>query len=93
MNKNISLPFISLIFISIILGCNDKPKNLTTARNLVKEYYESGKFDEELSTIIKNAKEEFERVDIKENSVVIFDVDETALDNYELAKSMGFGYV
>ena len=29
----------------------------------------------------------------KNNSVVIFDVDETALDNYGLAEQMGFGYV
>jgi acid phosphatase len=93
MNKNLLPAFISLIFISIILGCNDKPENLTTARKLVKEYYESGKFEEELSSVIKDAKEEFERIDINENSVVLFDVDETALNNYELAKSMGFGYV
>jgi acid phosphatase len=79
--------------LSFVSGCNDKPENLTTARQHVKEYYESGRFEAELRKVIENAKNNFERVDIKENSVVLFDVDETALDNYELAKSMGFGYV
>ena len=93
MKRKLLRLFISIIIISIISGCNDKPENLTTARKHIKEYYESGNFDEELRSVIKKAKRDFESIDIKENSVVIFDVDETALDNYELAKSMGFGYV
>jgi acid phosphatase len=93
MNKRLLFSFLLIIIFSIISGCNDKPENLTTARQLVKEYYESGKFAEELNSVIENAKKEFEKIDIKEKSVVLFDVDETALDNYELAKSLGFGYV
>lgn len=93
MKRKLLFSLILLIILIFISGCDNKPENLTTARQLVKDYYESGKFEEELSTVIKKAKEEFERIDIKDNSVVIFDVDETALDNYELAKSVGFGYV
>ncbi|MGD8305438.1 MAG: HAD family acid phosphatase [Ignavibacteria bacterium] len=89
--------FKATIIISIVIvliGCkDDKPVNLTTAREEVKEYYESGKFNEELTGVIKDAKEKFNSIEVKENSVVIFDVDETVLDNYELAKLMGFGYV
>ena len=72
---------------------NEKPVNLTIAREEVKQYYESGKFDAELDAVIENAKKQFDKIDFKNNSVVIFDVDETVLDNYELAKMMGFGYV
>ena len=93
MKKILLLPLAFLLIMIMFLGCNDKPENLTTARQQVKEYYESGRFEEELRTVIEKARSEFERVDIKENSVVLFDVDETALDNYKLAKSMGFGYV
>lgn len=71
----------------------EKPINLSIAREEVKQYYESGKFDGELNKVIKDAKEKFSKVDFKNNSVVIFDVDETALDNYGLAEQMGFGYV
>jgi acid phosphatase len=81
--------------LTLFFACekNEKPVNLTIAREEVKQYYESGKFGEELYTVIKAAKEKFAEVEFKNNSVVIFDVDETALNNYDLAKQMGFGYV
>lgn len=86
--------FLTLILTLLLFSCaTEKPVNLSVAREEVKQYYESGKFDEELNEVIKDAKEKFSKVDFKENSVVIFDVDETALDNYELAEQMGFGYV
>ena len=72
---------------------NGKPVNLSIAKEEVKEYYKSGKFDEELNSVIEDAKKEFSKVEIKSNSAVIFDVDETALNNYGLAEQMGFGYV
>jgi predicted secreted acid phosphatase len=81
---------LTLLFFSC---ATEKPVNLSVAREDVKQYYESGKFDEELNKVIEEAKKEFEKVEIKRNSVVIFDVDETALDNYGLAKQMDFGYV
>jgi acid phosphatase len=92
MIKHITLIIIISLF-SISCSDENKPVNLTVAREEVQQYYESGKFDEELNTVIEEAKEKFSNVQFKDNSVVIFDVDETALDNYELAKQMGFGYV
>lgn len=82
--------FLTLLFFSC---ATEKPVNLSIAREEVQQYYESGKFDQELDAVIAEAKEKFSRVEFKKNSVVIFDVDETALNNYELAKQMGFGYV
>jgi len=84
-----------LFFLTLLSACeqNDKPVNLTIAKNEVKQYYESGKFDGELNAVIEEAKKKFEKTEFKENFVVIFDVDETALNNYELAEKMGFGYV
>jgi len=84
-----------LAFTLFITSCSkdDKPVNLSIARDNVKEYYESGKFDKELNDVIAEAKQHFEKVEFKNNMVVIFDVDETALNNYELAEQMGFGYV
>lgn len=86
---------LNLFLTLLILSCtkDEKPINLTIARNEVKQYYESGKYDEELNKVIANAKKEFEKVEFKENSAVIFDIDETALNNYGLAEQMGFGYV
>ena len=84
--------FLGLIVLS---SCSqsDKPVNLSVAREEVKQYYTSGKFDKELTKVIDEAKEKFSKVEIKKNSVVIFDIDETALNNFGLAEKMGFGYV
>jgi len=85
---------LSLSLTLLFLSCTDeKPVNLSTARENVKQYYKTGKYDEELNQVIAEAKKKFEEVEFKNNSVVIFDVDETALNNYELAEKMGFGYV
>ncbi len=92
--KTLFKTLLSFTFILVLASCSsEKPVNLSVARNEVKEYYESGKYDEELNEVIKNAREQFQEVEFKENSVVIFDVDETALNNYGLAELMGFGYV
>lgn len=91
----LSLNLTLFLSLTLLIACekNDKPINLTNARNAVKQYYESGKFDEELNEVIEEAKKKFDKVKFKENSVVIFDIDETVLNNYELAERMGFGYV
>jgi predicted secreted acid phosphatase len=87
--------YLALIVAVVIqlIGCSDKPVNLSVARESVKEYYESGKFDDELDEVIRDGKDKFSKVEFTENSVVIFDVDETALNNYEISKKMGYGYV
>ena len=92
----INFPFYLSLILAVVLqltSCTDKPVNLSVARESVKEFYESGKFDEELDNVIREAKDKFSKVEFTENSVVIFDVDETALNNYEVSKKMGYGYV
>lgn len=88
----------ALIFSITFWSCSStRVVNLTTAKDVVQQYYESGKFDEELSKVIKDAEKKFSEIDFKDSSngkkVVVFDVDETVLNNYGLAKEMGFGYV
>jgi len=86
--------FISLLLAFFIIGCSSNQiVNLRIAKDIVKDYYESGKHNEEMGEVINDAKAKFDNLDVKSNSVVIFDVDETALDNYGLAKQMDFGYV
>jgi acid phosphatase len=83
-----------LLFSIILISCSSNQLvNLRTSKDIVKEYYESGNYDEEMNEVIKDAKEKFDKVQIMKKSVVIFDVDETALNNYGLAKQMDFGYV
>jgi len=96
MKSIINIPIKIVLIVALVLqlnSCTDKPVNLSAARESVKEYYESGKFDEELDDVIGGAKDKFSKIELTENSVVIFDVDETALNNYEASKKMGYGYV
>ncbi len=86
--------FLTLIFALTLWNCSSNQiVNLRTSKDIVKNYYESGGYDRELDEVIADAKQKFSKVEIKENSVVIFDVDETVLNNYGLAKQMDFGYV
>jgi acid phosphatase len=89
--------FLLFLIFALISCTSNQIVNLRTAKDIVKDYYESGKYDEEMNDVIKNAKEKFDKVEIKKSvkggSVVVFDVDETALNNYGLAKHMDFGYV
>ena len=86
--------FLTLIFALTLWNCSSNQiVNLRTSKDIVKDYYESGGYDKELDEVIADAKQKFSKVEIKNNSVIIFDVDETALNNYGLAKQMDFGYV
>ncbi|MFO7526613.1 MAG: HAD family acid phosphatase [Ignavibacteriaceae bacterium] len=73
--------------------CREELLNLTTAKDIVKHYYEDGQFDKELDKIVADAKKQFDKIEVKPNSAVIFDVDDTVLLNYEGSKKMGYGYV
>lgn len=83
------------LFLTLLLTscCREELLNLTTAKELVKQYYEGGQYDKELDEVIAFAKKQFHNVKIMPNSAVIFDVDDTALLNYEGSKRMGYGYV
>ena len=74
-------------------GSSSQLINLGAAKNAVKTYYESGEFDRECSKIIDDAISYLDEITIIDKSVVIFDVDETALSNYQYTKEIGFGFI
>lgn len=93
-----------IIFLSIALttfifvGCAStdstlKVMNLGAAKNAVQAYYESGEFDRECAKIIDDAIKQIDGIKLTGKPAVVFDIDETALSNYEYTKEIGFGYV
>lgn len=66
--------------------------NLRTAKDIVKDYYESGGYDKELNEIYSEARKQVEKIKFTTRSAAIFDVDDTALSNYEISKRLDFGY-
>lgn len=90
---------LSILFgIIILAGCTStdptlKVMNLGAAKNAVQAYYESGKFDRECAKVIDDAIDQINGIKLTGNPAVVFDIDETALSNYEYTKEIGFGYV
>ena len=91
--------FVCLICAAVSLtGCSINSSlnsivNLSVAKNAVQNYYESGEYDRECAKIIDGAIEHISKIKIDPKSAVVFDIDETALSNYQYTKSIGFGYI
>lgn len=92
-NRIITSVFITVSAFVFYSCCSVELQNLSDAKERVQQYYEDGQYDNDLKKIIENAKEKFSKVEVKQNSAVVFDVDDTVLLNYEASKKMGFGYV
>ena len=84
--------YLLIVFALTQPACSPSLINLDTAKDRVATYYESGEYEKELTAIIDDAKKKFAKLEVQDNSVVVFDLDETALDNYEAIKKIGFGY-
>ena len=89
----VTLLSIALSISFYITSCSSVPMNLQTAKKEVQNYYESGRYSNDLKEIIANAENEISNVKLNKNSVVVFDVDETALSNYTAVTKVHFGYV
>lgn len=76
----------------LLISCTPSLVNLDTSKDEIAHYYESGQYEKELTEIINDAKARFSKVEVASNSAVVFDIDETALDNYSAIKKIGFGY-
>lgn len=90
--------YITILFAFLTISCTStdstlKVMNLGEAKNAVQAYYESGEFDRECEKIIDGAIDQIDGIKLSGKSVVVFDIDETALSNYEYTKEIGFGYV
>uniref|UniRef100_A0A832G8F6 Acid phosphatase n=1 Tax=Ignavibacterium album TaxID=591197 RepID=A0A832G8F6_9BACT len=87
--KNLFLIILTFVFVSCT---SHQIINLRTAKDIVQDYYESGNYDKEIEEIYAEAKSKIDKISVKQNSAAIFDVDDTALSNYEISKRLDFGY-
>ena len=87
----------SIIFFAISFSaCSTEQKylvNLTFVKDAIINYHESGRYDKDVTEAIEKAKKEFDKITPSKNSVVIFDVDATALSDYKFNKEWDFGYI
>jgi len=83
------------LFTGLLLAgcCSSEMTNLSDLKQAIINYHESGRYDNDLDKAVAEAREEFSKITFTEKSVVVFDIDETALQNYEINKALDFGYV
>lgn len=81
-----------ILFLTLLSCSSNELVNLRVAKDRVKDYYESGRYDKELEEIYLDAKSKVDKIQMKQNSAAIFDVDDTALSNYEISKRLDYGY-
>lgn len=87
--KKYLLVIIPLLFI----GCSTSELvNMAVAKRNVENYYENGQYELEMKAIIDYTIKKLSTADLGENPLAIFDIDETALSNYEHTKELGFGF-
>lgn len=82
------------LFITFFSGCSSSLQNLSTEKNKISYFYETGEFSKELQEVVNEALVDINRIRVNYDSMaVVFDIDETVLSNYEHIKSVNFGYV
>jgi acid phosphatase len=83
---------VTILFVAV--SCDRKPKNLTTAKEEVEQYYENGHFESDVKLVVDQAIEYFySRVCCGPDSAVVFDIDDTLLWSYHDMKKIQFGFV
>jgi acid phosphatase len=85
--------FLLLAGTVIMESCSAALPNIGEVKEEVTNYYHSGKYEAELNNVVDKAIAEFDKVTPAESSLVVFDIDETALSNYSFDESIDFGFV
>ncbi|MFA6571323.1 MAG: HAD family acid phosphatase [Bacteroidota bacterium] len=67
-------------------------QNLDCVKKAIIEYYNKGQYDAEMSGIINKAISDLNKMEIKDNSAFVFDIDETALSNLEYEYNNDFSW-
>lgn len=85
--------FIAVFFIAILFaGCSPQLVNLDIAKSRVEHYYESGQYISDVKKIVRKATNEINNLKLAKKDVVIFDIDDTSISNYQHSKKIGFGF-
>lgn len=95
-NQFFLLPLFCLIFIISFYSCSSSNiENLSVTKEKIRNYYESGQYEKEVSAILNEAMNKINKLNISKDpkNVVIFDIDETALDNYPHLTEVDYGYI
>lgn len=83
----------TLILLATISLDAKPPQPLNKSKEIVQEYYESGKFDQEVTKVVKKFWKKLKKIAVTAKSVIVCDIDDTFMSCYEANKKWGFGYL
>lgn len=81
-----------LLILPLLFGCSSGLINLSDAKRNVNAYYTNGTYEQELAEVLDKAASQINDIRSENNSVVIFDLDETSFNNFEQIKKYDFGF-
>jgi predicted secreted acid phosphatase len=91
----IALLFFSLSLSSTVWSREDVP-NLQSLKDRIVAYHKSGQWDRDTERVVGRAEHALEtglRKKIAGKPAIVFDIDETALSNWEIEEKTSFGYI
>ncbi len=62
------------------------PLEISELKKAIEEHYDSGKFNRELQEVLLKAERDLATIAVTENSIVVFDVDDTVISHLEYFK-------
>lgn len=91
--KILYILFIPLFAIYLGCGSSTDLNILSLEKVKVTKYYTTGPYEKEMKQIIDDAISEFGNTTLPENAAVVFDIDETTLNNWNYNAKYDFGYI
>lgn len=89
---------LALVVVSALAGCiapSGEPRNLTSLKREIRSYVDSGRYEEDLAKVAARAKAWIEERAGRGGAMltVVFDLDETLLQNWPQIRDRDYGYV
>ena len=86
--------FLLFAGIALAAGRADEPVNLDTVKAELAAYHDSGRYERAIQAKVDDGISFLEQYDRAKsvNPIVVLDIDETSLSNYDYMKSIDFGY-
>jgi predicted secreted acid phosphatase len=81
-----------LVAVLVVAGCCSTPPHLDDAKRAVVAYYEGGAYAAEVARVAAAAHRQIERSGPHKFSVIVLDVDDTAISTWAYQRSVGLGY-
>ncbi len=68
------------------------PENLDVAKAQIKDYYQSGKYAQDVACVADSIRRYLNSIQLPCNAAVVFDVDDTVICSFDYSQDNNFGY-